>query len=310
MAMAASSLVLSIVELLEQIFHHVPQHDLILNVQGTCRRWRDIVLTLPDSYLDNVPDVLPTDVTKRPPPQQFNPLLLKHFRPFFPYHKAGLDYFIEESCRLHLAKEYYPEEPRGPRLPAIPPNTRHLCSMSIASRGDKHRAFARPSASWRKMQLASPPITTLRYTRPDGSTEIAECPDGLRMGPLYDLLIEGGVGDISSHRYAVVEISWAIKYQINPDELPHEEYELSDDENPDSMAQFFDTREEYRRAMHDMRWDSFEGRIEEIHLVKSYNDYNTNKRKHKHYGLEIAMNTSKQKLMCDGWNQTDFIVRP
>jgi hypothetical protein len=57
-----------------------------------------------------------------------------------------------------------------------------------------HEAFARRGASWRRMQISSPPIRQLQYSS-DGSdssgvTETVTFEDGLRMGQLYDLVVE------------------------------------------------------------------------------------------------------------------------
>lgn len=304
--MASMQHVFDILELREQIFRCVGQRDLIVNVQRTCRRWRDTVLTLPETYLNTVPAVpAPKDDDHQPQLQQFNPLLLHHFRPFFPARNAELNYYIKEAVCLDLAKGFYES-----LCPLPTPNHRNLFTMSIAQRGDVHRAFARPGASWRRMQLASPPIKTLHYTGSSDKKKTVYCDDGLRMGPLYDLLIEGGVTDISSDSYKLMYISWANTEQAAKDEQRWSSDAEEEEEEEDLEWWLYTGLSDDEVNLKRMQQEGIYGNVEEVTLVKSYGQLHPFYRKHKSYVMEIWMNANKKRLMRDGRNEMEFIVRP
>ncbi|KAJ3496993.1 hypothetical protein NLG97_g2240 [Lecanicillium saksenae] len=58
---AARTTVLTTVDTLLVIFSHLPQSCLILDVQGTCQLWKEIVRRMPETFLENVPNVLPNE---------------------------------------------------------------------------------------------------------------------------------------------------------------------------------------------------------------------------------------------------------
>ncbi|KAJ6785417.1 hypothetical protein PWT90_06643 [Aphanocladium album] len=229
----ARTTVLGTADILLEIFSQLPQSSLILNVQGTCHLWRAIVCRMPETFLENVPNlnVQPnksswsTCIAGYPhltayaheseedspswhqqfhpetiftPSRWFNPILFHHFPCIYGIPDAT-DARRREA-RLDLDSCY--NSPDRAQLACMTPY--HLPGV-----GEFRQAFKRPKASWRQMQLAAPPITKLRYTRPDGSRDDVYCPEGIRMGAFYDLVIDYGICEVSNPKYNILHITWA-----------------------------------------------------------------------------------------------------
>lgn len=227
--------VLNTVELLENIFVNCSQPDLILRIQRVCRLWHAIAITIPQTFLNTrVPPFDPNPDTSlhdrlyksfraqqrfpswgtvpetQPLARNLNPLLEYHFGALFtPNQKSGSIFLdLARGCSESLYA-------RGSWYEVAQPLETKLAQMTIArneSTSKVHRAFARPSASWRRMQLCTPPITSLMYVRGpyhlDGPVQTVAFPDGLRMGDLYDLVIEGIVCKLTSATHGRVKLVW------------------------------------------------------------------------------------------------------
>ncbi|RGP67668.1 hypothetical protein FSPOR_5857 [Fusarium sporotrichioides] len=173
---AAARQVLGCYELLHHIcsFMDIPT---LLHAQLVSQHWHDMISISPllqqNLYLKPRPSVNPDQ------PHSFNPLLFKHFEPILkgrmsPYRWDG----------------------------ALSENILRMSGMSITNMKDGrkiHKAFTRRGASWRRMLIAQPPITSVGYVskvfsgRSDmmaGDWSLLSFPNGLRMGDFYDMVFQ------------------------------------------------------------------------------------------------------------------------
>ena len=159
---------LGIEELIYCICTHMDIQTLF-NAQRVSKRWHEIISKSP--LLQRKLYFQPcTSKQKR----VLNPLLLKHFEPILK-----------------------PDEPYPWRNGQIFCSSLNVPKMSIThmKNGRKvHKAFVRSGASWRRMQVAQPPITAIGYQvqvnnqREDNRAILF--PEGLRMGVLYDMVFQ------------------------------------------------------------------------------------------------------------------------
>lgn len=200
---SATASVLSTVELLEIILEDCSQVDLLVRIQRVCQHWKSVVEQMPLAYIDSVPPPV-----RNPNPgvvfRQFNPLLLKHFSALLTpnQHDGTTLQSIREAYREYLLLSY-PWRTEG--------HGTGLQSLTIAKNGQMHSIFAWPNASWRRMQLATPPVTMLFYRNEDSKDarpQMISCPQGLRMGDLYDVAIQGVVCNMAGWKCGVVDIAW------------------------------------------------------------------------------------------------------
>ena len=164
-------------ELLEMILVHLPLPFQLSSAQRVCRAWRETIKLLTDNFL--MDSALPVGTCNSCPQRVVNPLLFQHFSPLFNDGSTPLDLLLTFPSRRRWL------EGTG----------RHwLPDMTIAkTQGTRavHEAFARRGASWRKMQISSPPIRQLQYRNgASGMPQTVTFEDGLRMGQLYDLVVE------------------------------------------------------------------------------------------------------------------------
>ncbi|KAI9151371.1 hypothetical protein HJFPF1_08573 [Paramyrothecium foliicola] len=157
--------VLNTPELMLNILLNVDMRTLLTSVPRVCRQWHKLTggSTPIQKALYLKPDF---DAT----PRHINPLLAKAF--------PG---FVGEGKLKHL-------------------NTSEFSNISLAAEGNKE-LFMRKDASWRKMLISQPPARALGNVKIK-DTQVAypskaldrirrdDFPEGLRMGKLYDLLVE------------------------------------------------------------------------------------------------------------------------
>ncbi|GKU06861.1 f-box protein [Fusarium langsethiae] len=163
-----------------ELLHHICSFmdiSTLLHVQLVSQYWHDMISTSPllqqNLYLKPRPSANPDQ------PRNFNPLLFKHFEPILkgrvsPYRWDG----------------------------ALSENILRISGMSITNMKDGrkiHKAFIRRGASWRRMLIAQPPITSMGYVskvfsgRSDmmaGDWSSLSFPNGLRMGEFYDMVFQ------------------------------------------------------------------------------------------------------------------------
>jgi len=173
MASSPSNRVVSTVELLESILLHVPLNDL-LQFQRVCHRWNDTITTSPS--LQQVLFLEPSKIS--PKNSRFNPLLKALFPPFF-------------------------EDP----MTGHPDLAKCIREMAWYKNPQRRSAILNEKASWRRMFPMQPPVKIKQVI-------LAQCYDcarhgrrleasrvirgeyhylqhnGIRMGLLYDLLVE------------------------------------------------------------------------------------------------------------------------
>lgn len=290
----ARTSVLNTVELLETIFQHCTQADLIVNIQRVCRKWHAVAVTMPQTFLDKVPPLDLAVSSLRQP----NPLLRWHFSALYKANEASGPLFMHlfRLCtEKYSYKKQYWQQPREGEF--------KLSQMGIAlheSSSAKHRAFANPNASWRKMQLCTPPITTLVYRRDgdgDKDAQKVSFPDGLRMGDLYDLAIEGIVCDLSSKSYGKLKLVWwseglgKVAYQKYRDNTTVYE---SDDSSYNTNYSTLPKSDPRRHT---------------LFVIKATGLYNQPPRIRKpDFRLESSMRVLRTRLMCRKEPLTEYIV--
>jgi hypothetical protein len=157
----------------ELLYHICTFMDMptLLHAQLVSKHWHDIISTSP---------LLQQNLYLKPRPSAnieqhriVNPLLLKHFEPILRPRKS---YYYLDRVLTHSTL-------------AVP-------GMSIANMKDGrrvHQAFIRRGASWRKMLVAQPPITSIGYVNRinrDADWRLLSFPEGLRMGDLYDMVFQ------------------------------------------------------------------------------------------------------------------------
>lgn len=280
---------------------------------------------MPKAYIDSVPPPI-----RNPNPgvvlRQFNPLLLKHFSALLtPNQDRGTtSQSIHEAYRQYLLVSY-PWRVEGA-------NGAGLQTMSITKNGQLQMIFARPNASWRRMQLATPPVTMLCYsterngenpTQEQQPPQMIACPQGLRMGDFYDVAIQGVVCNMAASKCGVVDMAWytsedrqgirlgtvhhAEQYVHNPREyalrFSHSDDDASDDdasESDVSISMREERREEERKPAKDDVWDT-------IYIIKSSTPYRNADRM-----FDIRCSTYvealKRKLLCGKKPPQKYIV--
>ncbi|KAM0543647.1 hypothetical protein ACHAO7_009269 [Fusarium culmorum] len=140
----------------------------LLHAQLVSKHWHDMISTSP--LLQQNLFLKPRLSANIEQPSTVNPLLLKHFEAIL----KGRESYNEEMWH---------------HSPAV-------SRMSIANmkNGRKvHKAFIRYDASWRRMLVAQPPITSIGYMRKvngDEDLRLLPFPEGLRMGDLYDMVFQ------------------------------------------------------------------------------------------------------------------------
>lgn len=161
---AAASQAFDIPELLQNIFSYFPDSIILTTFQRVCQRWRGAARGMLRVLLDGYP----RPHSGQPSRRIVNHFLLEHFKPLFTDGKnKGWPYTKHLSLRVF-------------DMPiAQTPGTRA-----------QHEAYARRDASWRDMQIFNPPVHELRFRRHENShVEILRFPEGVRMGPIYDLFV-------------------------------------------------------------------------------------------------------------------------
>ncbi|KAF0639888.1 hypothetical protein FPSE5266_05949 [Fusarium pseudograminearum] len=141
----------------------------LLHAQLVSKHWHDMISTSP--LLQQNLFLKPRPSVNIEEPSILNPLLLKHFEKIL----KGMDY--------HHDTIYY--------------NTTAIFDMGIANMKDGrkvHKAFIRRDASWRRMLIAQPPITSIGYVEKvnndDENWRLLPFPEGLCMGDLYDMVFQ------------------------------------------------------------------------------------------------------------------------
>lgn len=181
--------VLSNVELLCLIFQYLPPKMLLSKVQGTCHQWQKIIENLPQTYLNAVPLKLPFQ--RRP----VNHILRQNF--------SHMLRRCDKEEKYRLSQPYH-----GP-----PASFEYIAEIirytpTPLKKGREYEAMAEPTASWRRMHLASPPIRTLNYTRASGSMPQTVTVDaGIRMGQFYNFVV-GILTEAAEDGYYLPEFSW------------------------------------------------------------------------------------------------------
>jgi len=175
---SAVARVLGIAELLELILFFLPPRDLLL-AQGISRNTQSIIQQSPKLqqalFLRAIPE--PTNPSPTPRVYHTNTLLEQCFPYFF--------------IRSLVLERSYPFITERASLKALPAN----------SNPERTRAFMRAEASWRCMLVSNPPVTTLTVaTVTDtmmlgqrcivGDLRFQPPADGLRMGVLYDIVLD------------------------------------------------------------------------------------------------------------------------
>lgn len=140
----------------------------LLHAQLVSKHWHDMISTSP--LLQQNLFLKPRPSVNTEEPSIFNPLLLKHF-----------ERMLKGRESYHNTMHY---------------STTAMFDMSIANMKDGrkvHKAFIRRDASWRRMLVAQPPITSIGYAgkvNDDENWSLLPFPEGLRMGDLYDMVFQ------------------------------------------------------------------------------------------------------------------------
>ncbi|CAG2009097.1 unnamed protein product [Fusarium graminearum] len=140
----------------------------LLHAQLVSKHWHEMISTSP--LLQQNLFFKPRPSVNTEEPGIFNPLLLKHFE------------------RILKGRESYHN--------TMNHSTTAMFDMSIANMKDGrkvHKAFIRRDASWRRMLVAQPPITSIGYVgkvNDDENWRLLPFPEGLRMGDLYDMVFQ------------------------------------------------------------------------------------------------------------------------
>ncbi|KAK6953018.1 hypothetical protein Daesc_005315 [Daldinia eschscholtzii] len=190
---AARNRVLDINELLQEIFFWVENRDVLINVQGVCKRWQKIAT--------------------RSPKLQKKLFFLRSTHPFTMsrYTKNRTVAFVVQSFfnMVFSGPERYRHHPEISCLVLDKIHT-HLGDDNI------RRMWLRRNASWRKMFVSQPPIKEIHWhvSREDqedsrlrllpAAVAVFKFPDGLRIGDFYDLIL----GTICRHdiRWPTMEL--------------------------------------------------------------------------------------------------------
>lgn len=179
----ASKIVLGDPSLLEHILLFCPLAT-ILHAQGVSRTWSTIIQTSP---------LLQQELFLRPKPRTFNELgsTVWQYNPLL--FIAFPSWFTHPRNRYHM------------------PDVRAFEEMDWDRSPQRHKAFTRAEASWRRMLPTQPAIEVLEIVNfshgktMDGlSNDVAYLEDGLRMGILYDL----SEGHISRHIVSSFAVIW------------------------------------------------------------------------------------------------------
>ncbi|KAL4809611.1 hypothetical protein BDV18DRAFT_157360 [Aspergillus unguis] len=215
MAISATTVALSIPELLETILLHLEITDLLVSAQRVSKHWLIIITgstrlqqalffkpiapptnpyeaykTSPDDDPKSYPNAYRTEIVA-----SFNPLLRRHF---------GSVFFHPNGCgKFRLSDSFYSELPwymNGRK------ETNECESLKDEDGLDRRRrAFSRSGASWRRMVVAQPAQPALGYvwaeinewltfrkgyidTIPTAFDSVPLSQDGLRFGLLYDFV--------------------------------------------------------------------------------------------------------------------------
>jgi hypothetical protein len=159
-------------ELFELVLAKLPMRCLLTTAQLVCRHWRDTISSAPALQQKLFFSPLPETTTRRAI-FQLNPLLQEVFPLWFQSH-----------CFPHsddIAGHVFDD-------------------LELARRPS---AFLRKGASWRKMLVQQPPAPALGIVQPVLKSIVIELEKGwadfedeggLRMGPLYDLVLSQGLG--------------------------------------------------------------------------------------------------------------------
>lgn len=161
-------------ELIERIFHYCKPRQLLVSVQLVCTQWHDVV----NSRYQGQTYLRP-DWTRSRTSRKISPMLRAAFGDTLLDHKAGRFGGTSFGSKTFVKL----------KLP--------IANMKNDRR--RHLVFTRTDASWRRMLVSQPPPTSFKYKiRGSNADEVQEsrtayCPDGLRMGLLYDrCLISSG----------------------------------------------------------------------------------------------------------------------
>ncbi|KAL3601442.1 hypothetical protein FPOAC2_05701 [Fusarium poae] len=178
-----------------ELLHHVCTFmDIatLLNAQLVSKHWHDMISTSP--LLQQILYLQPRLFLNLKQPRVANPLLLKHFEPIF---KRRESLYRRDGILME--------------------STLTVPGMSIANmKGGRkvHKAFIRRGASWRKMLVAQPPITSVGYmhrvVNRTREWRLLSFPAGLRMGELYDMVFQAiwsKPDDVSGYAYIELELN-------------------------------------------------------------------------------------------------------
>lgn len=309
--------VLGTVELLERIFSDVSQADLILNIQGVCHLWKAIVANIPETYLEKVPPVPPG----RNPAQQLNPLLFKHFRAIYGVTK---ELYSRTPRRAQLAVSERCDDPgrdwfdksKYYKIGCVAGCVHHVHGMSIsltAKDPAEHRKFTRANASWRRMQLASPPITTVRcQERYSEEYKTVTVPEGVRMGALYDLIVYGGLVGNKKDDPMGMDIEWTSRPRRSRKQVDAEERRLRQEVYVDDIDAYGleDPPGYYSMDADDGDEDEDDRRrpkvaVDEVHITRRYVRY---------YPADVRRNSmahvAGRRLLCSGIQERELILTP
>lgn len=140
----------------------------LLHAQLVSKHWHDMISTSP--LLQQNLFFNPRLSVNIEQPSTINPLLLQHFEAIL-------------KGRESYNKQMWHNSPAMSRM-----------SIANMKNGRKvHKAFIRRDASWRRMLVAQPPITSIGYMRKvngDEDWKLLPFPGGLRMGDLYDMVFQ------------------------------------------------------------------------------------------------------------------------
>ncbi|KAI1478963.1 hypothetical protein F4774DRAFT_410360 [Daldinia eschscholtzii] len=181
---AARNRVLNINELLEEIFFWVENRDVLINVQGVCKRWQKIAT--------------------RSPKLQKKLFFLRSTHPF------TMSRYTKNRTVAFVVQSFFNMVFSGPGRYRHHPEISCLVLDKIHTHlGDDNirRMWLRRNASWRK-------IEDQEDTRPHllpATVAVFKFPDGLRMGDFYDLIL----GTICRHyiRWPTMELWRKQRYE-------------------------------------------------------------------------------------------------
>jgi hypothetical protein len=185
---SAKDKVWSIPEVVEAIFFELLPRDLLVNAQRVSRDWNNTIKSSPVLQKRLFFQPGPKDQLREP---KLNALLRENFPAFF--------------TRANDTDRYDRKWPQE-----------ILSDADWNSSPKKIDAYSRKEASWRKMLVAQPPVTTtkvIKTTSDLGQDDRTEgklsTPDGLRMGTLYDF-VEGEVHSGSTHDSTSFDLGWNV----------------------------------------------------------------------------------------------------